>query len=421
MGQPASQIDQYYSDDGSGHDKSGLEDLTQEEVMSSDSSAEHSLRLWEAPRPENVAASRIKAPNELPIPTIEQLEYNEYMMNGHLQPSITKQMNHYIRKHPFFAKSLATFTKSERRQFERNVYDFARGLGLKKAEATRHVVKAREFCGEVKDDNDSSTFEGETDDSRFILETLSASNLHVSAAVSVAIDLSTRQVDTSDKTRAAHDIPTKSGEDAAAKSAGTNARSKRRKAKAGGKDRDNETTRTLLKLSNTPDFPTNVREDAASKSAGTNPASKKRKAKVGDVDDDYESARALRMLSAAPDFSTNVGEDAASMSAWTNPVRKKRKAKAGDVDSNYESARKSMELSVNVPAQEAGDRIDKGTRKGRKRRRHRREEMPVDVIPFSGDAKTKSSTQRNPASREHAPDEPSSLLPEVQKMEQQDF
>ena len=401
----AYQIDHYCSDNGFGHDESGLEDLTQEEAMSSDSSAEHSLRLWDAPSLKNVAASIIKAPNELPTPTIEQLEYEEYMMNGHVQPSITKQMNHHIRKHPFFAKSQATFTKSERRQFERNVYDFARGLGLKKAEATRHVVKAREFCGEVKYDNDSSTFEGETDDSRIILETLSASNSHESAAVSMAIALPTRQVDGSNKTQAAYDIPTKSGEDAAAKSAGTNSQSKRKKAKAGGENRDKESACTLLELTNVPDYYSSVGEDAASMSDGMNPASKKRKAKVSDVDD-YESARALWQLSTG--FSAQEAGDRID------------EGKAARRDSKKKSKRQKRLKIVE------DDRIESGgdthrPRKGRKRRSNRRDGMTRDVISSSGNEKTRSSTQRNPASRENASDEPSSLQSEVQKMEGQDF
>ena len=265
------------------------------------------------------------------------------------------------------------------------------------------MVKAREFCGEERYDSDSSTLEGEIDDSRFILESLSASNLNGSAALRMAKDLPTRQVDRSEKTRAAHDIPTKSAEDAASKSARTNPPAKKRKAK--GKDRDKELARTLLELPNAPDFPSNVGEDAASMSAETNPVSKKRKAKAGGRDRDDESVRALLQLSMAPDIPTDVEEDATFMSVGTNKASKKRNAKA------------FIEQGDNQLMAEETQR----PRKGRKRKRHRRDEMLTDVILSSGNEKPKSSTQRNPASRENASDEPSSLQSEVQKMERQDF
>lgn len=166
--------------------------------------------------------------------------------NGHTQPSIAKQINHYIRKHPFFERSLAVTVKSERRQFERNVYDFARGLGLRKSEARRHVVKARDFCGEEQSDSDSTSFEDEIDDSSWILEVIS--NLDESTAEAMAIDLPTRQVDSSDKTRPAPDVPSKVGRDAVSMSAGTNPPSKKRKAKAAGMDGDNDSARPLAEL-----------------------------------------------------------------------------------------------------------------------------------------------------------------------------
>ena len=85
-------------------------------------------------------------------------------------------MNFFIRKHPSPKNSLSTFTKSERRQFDRNSYDFGRGLGLKKSEAMRHVIKAREFCGEEDYSSDVSALRDEIDDSAFILDRLSTPN-----------------------------------------------------------------------------------------------------------------------------------------------------------------------------------------------------------------------------------------------------
>ena len=87
-----------------------------------------------------------------------------------------KQINLFIRKHSFLEKSLSTFTKSERRQFERNVYDFSRDLGLKKPEARKYVIKAREFCGEEEYDSDVSALEGEIDDSAWIIGRLPTIN-----------------------------------------------------------------------------------------------------------------------------------------------------------------------------------------------------------------------------------------------------
>ena len=464
MGQPTSQIDQYYSDNGSDLDESGLEDLTQEEVIRYNSFAEHGPRLQDTPPPENVAASTKEVPSELPTPSIKGSWTRAHLVaesieHGQYQPSITKQMNHYIRKHPFFAKSLATFTKSERRQYERNVYDFARGLGLKKAEARSHVVKAREFCGEEQYDSDISTFENEIDDSRTILETLSASNSNESAEVSMATDLPTRQVDRSDKTRAAHDVPfpTKSGELAASNSAGTNPPSKRRKAKAGGKNRDDESSRTLLELSNAPVAITDVGQKAASVSARTKPPSKKRKAKAGGMDTDSESALALlKLTNIAAQWATDGIDDGKLAGRDVERDRKRLKRlkivkhdkieprgdkeylneransqESGSEEGGGKSENKGKHPSSNTPLkpkafteQRDNQLMAEEThrpRKGRKRRRHRRDEMPIHLILSSVNEKMKSSTQRNPATRENASNEPSSLQSEVQKVERQDF
>lgn len=405
MGQTTSQIDLYRSDNGFDHDGSGLEDLNQEEAMKNEqmdlyysttgldyddaslgdsspeedmsynSSAKHSLRLWDTPPPKNMAASIKEVPSELPTPFIKGHEYGanlvaESITNGHTQSPIARQINRYIRKHPFFEKSLGSFTKSERRQFERDVYDYVRGSGLKKSEAKRHVVKAREFCGEEQSGSDSSSFEGEIDDSTWILE--SCWTLDESAAEAMAIDLPTCQVYDSDETRAALGSPINSH--AASMSAGTKPLSKKRKAKAGYKSVD-EILKPIKKL----DTPTNGGEDAASMSAGTDHPLERRKARADPVDSDYVAAeQASFKLSTAPFDITDGGEDAASMSAGTNPTSKKRKAKADGTDSDCESdsalARQRMrkasrsyegvlelsELSDKVVAQQAGDRLDRG-------------------------------------------------------------
>ena len=252
---PKGDLTSLFSDDEVDLDNFDLEGFTQEEVIRYNEIAEHGQRLQDALTPKKIAASIRKVPSWLPSPFTKGHEHRanlgaESVRNGHTQPSIAKQMNHYIRKHPFFEKSLATFSTSERRQFERNVYDFARGLGLKKSEARRHVIKAREFCGEEQNDSDSSSYEDEIDDSRSILEALSS--LDQSAAVPMAIDLPLRQVDSSDMTPAAPDVPTKVGEDAAFMSAGTKRPSKKRKAKANDMDSAYESAHKLSELANQP-------------------------------------------------------------------------------------------------------------------------------------------------------------------------
>lgn len=318
----------------------------------------------------------------------------ESIENGHYQPSIIKQMNHYIRKHPFFGKSLATFTKSERRQFERNVYDFARGLGLKRAEARRYVVKAREFCGEEQDDSDNTTFEGEINDSRFILETLSASKLKESAAVSMAIDLPTRQVDGSDKTKAALDIPTNSGEDAASKSAGTDPASRKRKAKAGDVDSDDESARRLLELSNNiPAQQAGNRMDEGQVAQKALKRERKRQKRVEIIKDDR----------------IEPGSDKEYLNGGTNSQE------TGTREGVRKSEKKGRYPSLNNPLKpkaligQRDDQLIAGEtlrpRKGRKRRKRRIDEMPADAILFSGDGNTKSSTHRNSRSRDTTSDE----------------
>ena len=296
-------------------DNFDLEGFTQEEVMNYNEIAEHGQRLQDALKPKKVAASIQKVPSELSSPFIKGHEHcanhvAESIRNSHSQPSITKQINHYIRRHPFVEKSLGITLKSERRQYERNVYDFARGLGLKKSEARRHVVKAREFCGEQQSDSDSSSFEDEIDDSRFILETLSS--MDDSAAEALAIDLPPRQADSIDKTPAAPDVPANLGEDAASMSAGTKPPSKKRRAKAGGVDSDHEAARKQLKLSNkTAAQQAGDRMDEGKAARRALKRERKRQKRVEITKDDriepdhavdYELAKRIQLLGAERDY-----------------------------------------------------------------------------------------------------------------------
>ena len=76
-----------------------------------------------------------------------------------------KLVNLYIRQHTFLQTLLGSFTTSERRRYERDIYDYARGIGFSRADAKKEVLKARGFCGEVDYNSDHSALEDEIDDS----------------------------------------------------------------------------------------------------------------------------------------------------------------------------------------------------------------------------------------------------------------
>ena len=79
-------------------------------------------------------------------------------------------MEKYIRDHPFFAQqSVFKFSTTQRRAFERDVYDHARGLNYSKANAKKQVVTARHLCGEKDYDSDNSRLGSEIDDSEAVL------------------------------------------------------------------------------------------------------------------------------------------------------------------------------------------------------------------------------------------------------------
>lgn len=87
-------------------------------------------------------------------------------------PSISKQVVSFARNHHFLWNVHGPFLKSERRQFERDIYDFAEALGLDHSSAKRQVIKARAFCGEDAYDSDHSALTQEMDDSDEILKRL---------------------------------------------------------------------------------------------------------------------------------------------------------------------------------------------------------------------------------------------------------
>ena len=89
-----------------------------------------------------------------------------------LDSSALKAVNLYIRQHPFLQLSLGTFTTSQRRSFERNVYDYSRSLSLSTRDAKLEVKKARGICGDLAEDDNQSALDGEIDDSDKIRDQL---------------------------------------------------------------------------------------------------------------------------------------------------------------------------------------------------------------------------------------------------------
>ncbi|MCJ1469123.1 hypothetical protein MMC07_007756 [Pseudocyphellaria aurata] len=124
------------------------------------------------------------APEGQRLEDVKSYEKWESPKGASSNKNVLKQLNHFIRKHEFFSRlSLMRFTTSDRRRFERDVYDFGRSLGLPKKQAKNQLRKARAFCGEEQYDSDNSAWGDEVDDSLAILGKLS--NLVMSTAETV--------------------------------------------------------------------------------------------------------------------------------------------------------------------------------------------------------------------------------------------
>ncbi|MCJ1420082.1 hypothetical protein MMC32_006439 [Xylographa parallela] len=82
---------------------------------------------------------------------------------------LLKQINYYVRAHPFITQFLSGHTTTQRRTFERDVYDYARTIGLLTEQARLEVRRARAFCGELDYDSDDSRLGDEIDDYAIIL------------------------------------------------------------------------------------------------------------------------------------------------------------------------------------------------------------------------------------------------------------
>lgn len=101
-----------------------------------------------------------------------------------MTPTSVATVDIFVRKHPFFTTQwLAKFTTSKRREFERDVYDYARATALTKVQAKEEVLKARKLCGNGHDDSDISAWDGEVDNSGIILQELSQASARQSTSI----------------------------------------------------------------------------------------------------------------------------------------------------------------------------------------------------------------------------------------------
>ncbi|KAL8845984.1 MAG: hypothetical protein Q9221_008888 [Calogaya cf. arnoldii] len=134
----------------------------------------------------NVSRLEITPKGRTPIPPPPQAKRGE-MSGGeeidakledtmHLPPDPTRQkkISLFTRRHKFITEqSLGTYTTTQRRTFERDVYDFARALGFSKARAKASMLVARTFCGEEDYDTDDTRLDDdEMDDSSEVLVSL---------------------------------------------------------------------------------------------------------------------------------------------------------------------------------------------------------------------------------------------------------
>ena len=97
---------------------------------------------------------------------------------------------------------MGSFTKSDRRQFERDVYDYAEALGLDYIAAKNQVRKARGFCGEEEYDSDNSALGDEIDNSAEILERLQTINRSKSEVLPSIEEAQTSQAEAQPKPKA---------------------------------------------------------------------------------------------------------------------------------------------------------------------------------------------------------------------------
>lgn len=107
--------------------------------------------------------------------------------------TVLRRVNHFARRHEFFTEqSFNKYTTSQRRTFERDVYDYARSIALSKAQAKASIIHARGLCGEINYNSDDSRLDDdEIDDS---------------AAPSVGLPASTSQTSPATRTQPPLDL-----------------------------------------------------------------------------------------------------------------------------------------------------------------------------------------------------------------------
>ncbi|KAL8724133.1 MAG: hypothetical protein Q9166_008120 [cf. Caloplaca sp. 2 TL-2023] len=105
-----------------------------------------------------------------------------------IDPGTLKKLNHFTRRHKFVTEeSFTTYTTSQRRAFERDVYDYARALGFSRTRAKASVLTARKLCGEEEYNSDDTRLDDdEMDDSSVILVSLPASTGRKSSTSNLA-------------------------------------------------------------------------------------------------------------------------------------------------------------------------------------------------------------------------------------------
>ncbi|CAL8579919.1 hypothetical protein XPA_005650 [Xanthoria parietina] len=122
------------------------------------------------------AVSTSKDPKSIATPSIPKKPKTPRPRKADQKPDATRQkkISLFIRRHKFITEqSLGTYTTTQRRAFERDVYDFARALGFSKARAKHSMLVARTFCGEVEYDTDDTRLDDdEMDDSSDVLVSL---------------------------------------------------------------------------------------------------------------------------------------------------------------------------------------------------------------------------------------------------------
>ena len=118
-------------------------------------------------------------------PADQRLDIKAPEDNADLPPDRSAQLSGthsavslYVRSHKFFQTLDAPHTVSQRRTFERNVYDFAEANGFRKREATEEVRRARLSCGARDYDSEDTSFGVEIDDRSKILADLAKTTVH---------------------------------------------------------------------------------------------------------------------------------------------------------------------------------------------------------------------------------------------------